>query len=163
VVAVVLVFTGLLAGCRSAPDNPRLDWVPTARCPDPSTVGASSELGSIHFTVTTAKSETLRSTGCSYRDSADGIRVDATIEPGPPSDVQFGTAAGIVDSKKPALGNGAHLGISPTYCSVAVPKTHSGTIQLEIIAGAAASRVEAHACASLVRLLNEFADQGRND
>lgn len=156
-VVVTLVSAVLLTGCHSAPDNPRLDWTPDGRCPSTATVGAVSGLDSLHFTVKTVHAETPRSTGCSYLDRSDNIQLDLVVEPGPPSDVQFGSASGIVDAQKPSLGAGAHLGVSPTYCSIAVPETPDRTIQLEIIAGVGESKPEAHACAMLVPLLERFA------
>lgn len=159
VIAVVLAAVTLLASCSSTRNDPRLDWTPDASCPAATTVGASSGLSTLRFAVDTAAAETLRNSGCSYRDSATGIRIDAAIVPGPPGDVQFGSAAGVVDTKRPALGTGAHLGTSPAYCSVAVPKAHSGTIQIDVTAATGARKDVAHACLSILSLLKEFAQQ----
>ena len=159
-VAVAVACLAALTGCTSAPADPRLDWAPDSACASPSAVESATGLASLRFDVDARRTETLKSTGCSYVDAADGIRLDAMIVPGPPDDVEFGSAAGIVNTVKASLGSGAHVGVSPTYCSVAVPKTGSGTIQVEIIGSSADRTQEAHACSHVVSTLDRFARQG---
>ncbi|WP_022880594.1 cytochrome c oxidase assembly protein [Gryllotalpicola ginsengisoli] len=153
-VAATLAAAVSLSACSSSASDDS-GWTALPRCPAADAVSAPAGLSGLRFTSASTTRETLGTTGCSYRDSA-GDQLSVESQPGPPSDVQFGTAAGLRLRDLPALGDGAHSAQSATFCALAVPQRGGRTLQLQLL-GASGSSIST-ACDRMPRLLRLFAD-----
>lgn len=152
VAAALLVLA--LAGCTSTARSD-IGWVPKPHCPTPAAITAASALPSVRFAVHTLKPETPATTGCAYVTGADATRLDVERDPGPPSDVAFGTAAHLTITQEPQLGAGAETARSSSFCALIAPAAGDATLQIQII-GSGDADVTA-ACRQLTALLPTFA------
>ncbi|MFC4245145.1 hypothetical protein ACFOYW_17390 [Gryllotalpicola reticulitermitis] len=153
-IAAGAVLVLALAGCTSTARSDA-GWVPKPHCPTPAALAAASALPSLKFAAHTSQPETLTKTGCAYLAGDNATRLDVERDPGPPSEIAFGTAAHLTITQKPKLGPGAETARSSSFRALIAPASGGATLQIQVIASGDTDI--ASACRQLTTLLPQFA------
>lgn len=143
-----------LTGCTTSSHAGGTVWTAASSCATTSTVAATSTLSGVQFSVKNATAESPKSTGCSYLATGGTSQLNVEVQPGAPSEVQFGSAAPHTTTNLPKLGNGAESVTSAEFCALIVPASGGNTIQLQLIGSKNDLAVP---CTRMPQLLDLFA------